>query len=332
MLPDVILTLARSAPAGLFCRKQILKRGFDDPHILEWRRTGLIERVTCGWYRLADVVQPDDQCLVLPMEYTRHKHIQPRPVLSGRGGLAAYGVPGFPLPCARPAILLQHGGRIRVTDAPWRVLYADLTAVQVQDVGGLPVASPGRCIADLHLEGRGDQHLVEAVDAVRQHLRVPLTDLMAEWEGMRRHDGAAALRRLASTGTLDAESPMERQTLAGVFARFPPAPDAQVQITAHFRADFAFIFAALVLEFYGEAVHATTVDRDATRLAAFRGEGWDTFVITKSQLRRPAELADRVHTIRLEREALILAGRLRRPPLPAQPDRRSPLRTLLPLG
>jgi len=51
-----------------------------------------------------------------------------------------------------------------------------------------------------------------------------------------------------------------------------------------------------------------------------------------SMLNDPAGTADLVHGIRLERERLVKDGLIRRPELPRQQGRRTPLRTLVPLG
>jgi hypothetical protein len=330
VLPDEILALAARSPAGLFCRKQVLKRRFRDHHIAGWRAAHLIEQVAWGWYRVIEASPPPTQALHLPLEYTRYKRVDAATALTDHSGLAALGVPGFALPC-KATLLIEHHAQIRLRQAPWRTVHADFSTFRVLESGDFRVAEPGRCVADLHGRLRDPDAAVAAVDAVRAHLAVSDEELTGCWRRLGRHGGARALLRMADAGAFDGESPAERSLLA-TFARFPPAPDAQVWITPDFRADFAYVFAALVLEHYGEEWHAGRVDEDAVRIAVFRGEGWDAFITTKSLTRIPAALMATIHALRRERELAMLAGLLRRPSLPPQRGRRAPLRTLVPLG
>lgn len=330
MLPDAIVDLAARGPTGLFCRKQVLKLGFNDVAIKEWRIARLIERVAPGWYRLAGVVVPPLQCLYLPTAYLRFKTMTPRAIIGGYGALAGLGVPGFDLPC-RPSVMIQHGCRVRVTDPPWSISHAHLSEIPVVNHAGLRLAGPARSLADLHVEEVGMPDLIAAVDATRNHLRLTQSELIRAWEGMG-HPGAQVLLALAKKGVFDTESGGERRVLNQVFTNHPPVPDCQVQVTSRYRVDFAYIFAGLILEYYGEEVHANRVDRDGVRSHELRSLGWDCYVITKSMVHDPVGLAESVHTLRREREQAIIEGRIRRPPLPPQPERRLPLRTLVPLG
>ena len=97
------------------------------------------------------------------------------------------------------------------------------------------------------------------------------------------------------------------------------------------RVDFVFLSAALIIEYAGR-VHDGQVDRDATRIYALERLGYRVIVVTRSMLRDPAALVAHIHDVRLRRERMIAAGLLARPPLPPQPPRLTPLRTLTPLG
>lgn len=330
-LPEPILTLAAKDPAGLFCRKQVFKAGFTDWHIDHWRRTGLIVKDVPGWYRVAAAPLHPLHSLYLPMAYMELKHGAAKPRLSGDALPSILDPDQWPVP-EKPLVLIQRGTQVRVRNAPWEVRQADLRGEKILRLAKLRFATEARCLADMAATGMSVERLLAAADAVRNKLRVTTVELMEEWERMRHHPGARRMLKLTVDGLLDTESGGERRALEALFATNPPAPDCQVQVTPRRRADFAFVFSALILEYYGEAAHSGRVDADGMRQREVRAPGWDYYVITKSMLACADEVAGEIHELRRERELGMLEGRLRRPPLPPQPRRRTPLRTLVPLG
>ncbi|CAN5195232.1 hypothetical protein BH23ACT9_BH23ACT9_00110 [soil metagenome] len=328
MLPADLYEMA-NRDCGLLSRRELLRAGYNDEAIYLWRAAGFLEAVLPGHYRIVGAPVPAWQGVRSVSKYLEPK-VQPRhPVMTKRAGLAALEVPGFVLP-TRVTALIQRGSRVRIEGAPFDVIQTRLEVVDRLRVRDVWIAAPARLLADLALDAT-DLVLIDAVDAVRNHCRVTQMDLIRHWQSVV-HSGARRLLQMAALGVFDVESGGERNALQLLFADNPPAPDCQVQITDRYRADFAYIFAGLVLEYYGEAAHAGRVDADGLRIGGVRLPGWDAFVLTKSMMRSPGPLGEQIHELRREREAAMLAGILRRPALPRQPDRRVPLRTLVPLG
>ncbi|HUG83474.1 MAG TPA: hypothetical protein VMM13_02870 [Euzebya sp.] len=328
MLPDAIHEMARRS-CGVLDRGEMLRRGYGDEAIFQWRLRGLIETLLPGRYRIVGAPVPPIQCLEVVARYLADKRSAVPPLLTGRGALGALDGPGFELP-TRASALIQRGTRVRIAGNPFDAIQTRLELVDSLRVRGLHLATPPRLLVDL-AEHLTDAELIDAVDAVRNHLRLTQVELITAWRRIR-HPQARRLLRLADAGAFDTESGGERRVLQLLFAEYPPMPDCQVQITSAYRADFAFIFAALILEYYGEEAHRGRVDADGVRVATMRRPGWDVFVITKSLTRDLRGLSEQIHELRREREAAMLEGRLRRPPLPRQPPRRMPLRTLAPSG
>lgn len=334
VLPDSIRLLSSRHPAGLFCRKQVFRAGHSDASITRWLQAELITRLAPGWYR-------DESCTRHPLErqhlvegYFAMSALDPRPVISGTAALECYGVLGPGMEATSPpTVLVPWGGRVRIRSMPFRAhQQRDLVDVPVRRISGLRVASPARALADMfRVEGRPLDDVVHAAYLAVNTLRLRPTNLLDDW-ARSADPGSARLVELARTGVLDVESPAEWTVLRDVFGRFPPAPDPQVQVTRRHRADFAYVFAALILEYQSERFHKGRVDEDGVRMADYRRSGWDALGITKSMVRDAAGTAELVHDLRLTREQMMLEGRLPRPQLPRQGPRRVPLRTLVPLG
>lgn len=330
MLPDSIYQLARRS-CGLLNRQALLRLGFGDEAIFHWRSAGLIETLLPGWYRIVAAPIPSTQCLEVVQRYLDATTSSLKPVLTKGAALGTLNVPGFELPTDDITVLIQRGTRVRIEGQPFEVIQTRLELVDTLRFRSLRLAVPPRALADLAPD-LTEADLISAVDAARNHLRLSQVELIEHWRSLRQHPGARLLLKLADAGAFDTESGGERTALQQLFDQHPPAPDCQVQITDAYRADFAYIFAGLILEYYGEKTHGGRVDVDAVRVGAMRRPGWDLFVVTKSMVRDGDRTVEQVHELRREREALMLEGRLRRPPLPRQPARRVPLRTMVPLG
>lgn len=340
VLPRPILDLALASPVGLIDSRSVLRAGYTSWDLTAWVDAGLLERIVLGWYRVAGHPVPPAQCLHLPLRYLERRQRNwtrepgswvPPAALTGAAATAAYGARTFPLPLD-PDVLVEQHRRVRVADPPFRVHHTDMRALRWRRLGDLVLADPARTLRDLAADPEvTDVQVRTTVDALVNLLRLRVVDLIAEWTRLGGR-GARRLLAMAASGTFDVESEGERVALATLFEEFPPAPDCQVWIAPDLRVDFVFVFAALILEYYGEEAHAGTVDRDGRRVWRLRRGHFDALIITKGMLRDRVELASYIHDVRRQRERDMLAGRIPRPPLPAQPGRRTPLRTLVPLG
>lgn len=350
VLPDSVLQLARRDPAGLVDSRALAAAGHGPAAVSRWVAAGLLERLAPGVLRVAGAPVPPTQCLHVPLRYLARSgsrqatasddHGPSRPaarpdagagdaLVTGGAALAAMAVPGFPLPC-RPLVLVQHGRRVRLRDAPFDVRQGDLARVTAERWQGVATVDPARALADLAGQSPlGDRPLRQAVYDVVNRLRIPVVDLVASWRGVR-HPGATRLRRMADEGVFEVESEGEWD-LFRLFRQHPPLPDCQVVVTGWIRVDFVFLFAGLVLEYLG-GVHDGRADEDATRVHAVERLGLEVMLVSRSMLRDGAALMAHVHERRRRREELMARGLLPRAPLPVQPPRLTPLRTLVPLG
>lgn len=329
MLPDHVLVAAARAPGGLLDLGELAVLGYGRRRVAEWAASGLLERVVRGLYRVAAAPVPAVQCLHLPVRcLARAGAPKGSALISGEAGLALRAVEGFTLPC-RPLVVIDRSRTVRLANPPFDVRYVRLERVPVERVQGLDTTDAAQAVADAALNSAvSDQRLRVAFDDLRSRGLVTLPDLVGRWQEVR-HVGAR--RMLAMAPALEHESEGERVCFGEVFRRVPPAPDSQVVLLGRLRVDFVFLFAALIVEYHG-AVHDGQADRDASRTYALERIGYRIVVVTRSMLRHPVDLAHHIHELRRERERLVLEGRLARPPLPAQPPRLTPLRTLVPLG
>lgn len=328
--PPEVLQLIRRSPGRVASTRQIGRLGPDRHAVAEWVRAGTLERLAPAWVRLPGDDAPH-QAGHLAVGYLQH-HRPGEPVVLTRRYALSTVVPDMPRP-AVPTVLVAAGRRVRVRREPWEVLQREgVDAVPVLTHHGLPVAEPAYALADEAADPRTtEDDLIATIYRVVNATRIPAVALVAAWSRMR-HPGASRLLDLTARGVMEHESPAELRLFRDVFAGHPPLPDCQVLLTPSIRVDFAYIFAALIVEYYGEDSHAGRVDEDGSRLFAVRDLGMESIIVTKSVARDPVGLRHHIHRTRREREDLMLRGLLRRPSLPRQPDRLTPLRTLLPGG
>lgn len=321
MLPSAVEGLTRRN-AGLIDLGEIRRLGFDRRRAAEWVTAGWLERVVPGVYRKPGAAPPE-QCLHIPLRYLHRDE----PVLTATGALAWFGTEGFELPCV-PTVLVPRTRQLRLASAPFTIQRTALDLVPRWAFRGLHVAAPARALADAALiPSTGDKALRVAVDHVRQRFGLHATQLVQEWQGIR-HRGARRLLAMAAEGVFEQESEGERDAFQTVFRPHPPVPDCQVVLAGGVRVDFAFLFAALVIEYLG-AVHNRQVDRDTRRTYGLERHGLRVIAMTKSMLRDADGLAAHIHGIRRHRERLMRQGLLRPPPLPAPGPRLTPLRTVM---
>lgn len=319
-LPPDVDALLR-AGHGLVTRPHLLRAGFPDPRIRAWRRDGLLEAVVpgAGLYRDPGAPVPPEQCAAVPLRYLGERAPEVR--ISGQAALALHGLEGFTLPC-RPLVLVHGDRRVRLPGAPFDVRRADVASGDRRTVRGLATVGVERALADTGLDDRvPDVRLRVGFDSARRLglTRVSrLSERLAVLPG--RHGGAQRLRAMRDSGLLDLESEGERDVWLRVFLPWPPLPSRQVWILPHVRVDFVFLRAALVLEYLGR-VHLEQWEADTARTWDIREAGYEILPITAGMAEDPEHVARRMHRIRLEREALADAGRLRVAPLPPQPER-----------
>jgi very-short-patch-repair endonuclease len=329
VLPDFIADAFRTAPGGVLTMRQLRRLGVADRWVLALAEEGDVERLMHGCY--ADPAQdvPADRPLHLAVAYLsqrRPAHRRPE-VISGTAAIAHRCQPDLGYP-ARVLVLSEQERRPRKPRTAFRVVRTDLGAIDSEIVRRVAVAPVDRALEDAAgIERVSDERLRQAVYALKHRRLIDVVAAARTWHD-RDTAGARRLVRLAETGEFDHESPAERSVFQQLFTDFPPAPDCQVYLTPSIRVDAVFLSAALVLEYHGEDWHNGSVDADSTRAWALIALGYMVIAVTRSMRRDPAALAAQIHGIRREREHLIATGALRLPPLPPQPPRLTPLRTL----
>ncbi len=311
---------------------QLWLRGHHRLQVAEWSREGLAERLLHGVYRDPLGTVPCEQCLHLPLRYLemrRPSDCAPA-IASGHAVLAAMGTPGFELP-SPPLILVELRQRPRDNPSTHTIRRTDLAGVERIAWRGLDLTVAHRALADTALDVTvTDAVLRNALDHLRNTRQLLLHEAVEAWRSIP-HDGARRLLAMYDAGVFDFESDGERSAFEALFVDHPPAPDCQVVLVGNLRCDFAFLSAALTIEYVGK-VHDGRANEDSTRAFAIERIGHRTIRVSRSMIREPRPLMEHIHNLRREREHLISLGVLRRPPLPPQPPRRIPLRTLRPLG
>lgn len=323
---DDLASLARSQPGWLLPLRVLGRAGVDRFAAADLSRIGVLQRRLPGVYSVRGVSHPDMH-LHLPKVYLEGRRGDPRAGISGAHVLARLGVEVPSVP-ARPLVLIDRSRRVRLPDAPFHTRRVDMDAVDLLRIDGVWCADPVRALLDwAHQTAPGTPELRRAAQRVRNVMRLDPGEFVQRLPDAR-HPGVRRLAGLVSSGEIEFDSDGERWAFERLFRRFPPAPDRQVWL-GRYRVDFAYIAAALVLEYHGEAAHADRVDEDALRTFELERDGWRVLILTRSMVRRPSAVARHIHDLRRRRERDIAAGRLRRPLLPPQPRRVTPLRTAL---
>lgn len=332
-IPASALAVFHAAPGGVVTTRDLGRVGHHRFEVASWAAAGLTKRLLHGAYRLAEAPVPPDQCLHLPLRYLGQR--TPRdfrtPAITGVGGLAAYDCGPFELP-VHPLVLVDPRCRVRRSELPFSVRRTASDDGEDRVAMAVRVAEPARALADAALlRDVPDEALRQAIDDVRN------VRLTTSWEIARRlpevnHAGSRRLLAMVADGVLDQESDGERLAYNRLFVDHPPVPDCQVVVLRSFRVDFVYVSAGLVVEYYGRDAHRDRVERDATRVMALEQSGYRVIVVTHSMLRDAAGLSHHIHSIRRQREQQIHHGEIRIPPLPLQPPRLTPLRTLHPFG
>ncbi len=336
-MPTPLRLAARDCPFGMFTLADAERRGVDRFRVARACRKDLLVRLAPGLYRIADQPPHRLQAFAVPQRYLdglRARSARPamRAVLTGIGALAVQ--PGFTSepddlqlePSPRVAVGLHR--RVRLSRPPFEVHRCCWDRVVVTEVGGgLRAVEPARALADLTQWVRRDHDVVSLVDRARNQLFLTTPDLVDRWRWIET-DGAARLIRLERSGVLEQESHGERRAHRLLFEGTGPLPDCQVRVLDTYRADFVFVSAGLIIEYFGKAVHRDRFEADLTRRIALEQAGWRVITIIAWMLRDHESLAAHIHEVRRTRERLIARGALPRPRLPMQPPRMRPLTTL----
>lgn len=300
-----------------------------------WAEQGLLDPVARGVYRRAGTApSPTDAIDAALLSLDGHlASAKGRGLVTGAANLGLRGVEGFPLPSERVVLVVPRGRRVRRTKTSFEVVERTLIPGDEDRVRGRPATSGPLALADAaDDQGLGERALRIASYHLVQQRELAPPIAVPRWRQLRGHAGARRLCALYDAGDLDVESEGEHDALLMLFRPHPPAPDCQVTVVEPFRADFAYVYAAMTIEYLGD-VHRAQLSEDATRRLAHQAAGYATVEITAAMLRDdPAAVANQIHELRRQREALTRRGLLPRAPLPDQVPRRLPLGTVRPLG
>ncbi|WP_370325618.1 type IV toxin-antitoxin system AbiEi family antitoxin domain-containing protein [Euzebya sp.] len=329
MIEHQLVALAASQPFGLITLSAAEKVGIDRFAVAAACRRGVLERLAPGLYRLADGPCSRLQELAVPQIYLdglRGRNARPAmpAALTDAPGLELRGIP---VPEERPRVAVNRDRRVRLDDPPFDVVRTTWDRVEVGVVDELRVLGPAECLADRAGRDLPDATVRTAVDATRSHLRLDVPSLVDRWAALDSH-GASRLLAMEAAGDFDCESEGERRAFDLLFRGRGPLPDCQVVVHEGFRADFVFLSAALIIEYFGREWHQARFVADSTRRLALQVPGYMVITVVHQMLREADEVSAFIHRTRRHRHNLIARGALVRPPLPPQPVRRRPLRTL----
>lgn len=316
-------------PGRLVSRARLVELGYGSAAIARWVAAGLLDVLLPGQFRVAGDARPPWQAVLGAWGYLTEHHPGSAVRLTGQAALKAAGI-DVDLPSI-PTFLVAHGRRVRLSDQPFSTIQRrDLQTWSGVTRMGMVLQPCHLAVVDLLYERSvTDAQLRNLLYEIINQTRTTPAAMVQGWQRFRPQQ-VSRLLTLVADGSLQHESPAERSTFLDLFTDHPPAPDCQVWMAPNIRVDFVYLFAALVLEYHGEDAHRDRVDEDATRAYSLAQLGVESLIITKSMTHDRGGLASHIHDRRRHREQLFLQGRLPRPPLPAQPDRLVPLRTLYP--
>lgn len=163
-------------------------------------------------------------------------------------------------------------------------------------------------------------------DRARNGLQLEVPTLCDRWRQLDT-PGARRFLDLERRGVLEQESDGEREAFRLLFAGRWPVPDCQVVVLGALRADFVFISAGVIVEYFGKATHKDRFVADLTRLHALQAAGFIVIVVVAGMLREATQLSNYIYRQVQVREDLIARGAIPRPVLPLQPRRMRPLTT-----
>jgi predicted transcriptional regulator of viral defense system len=162
---------------GYFTAAQAKAAGVHQVRLVQLHKSGDLERVSRGVYRLARYpVSPLGQYMEAAL-WPQVRRPAERGVISHASALALYG-----LSDASPTkvhLTLPAGARVRRAVPRHLVVhYTDLPPEDVQEVEGIPVTTPERTIRDVHADHLGRALVRQAIDDGRRtgHLTLDQAD------------------------------------------------------------------------------------------------------------------------------------------------------------
>lgn len=329
-----IVELAARRPAGIMTNRELNRVGASSHTITQLVRAGSLERVQLGLYRLGGAPGHPRLDLHIAQAYLERRqgnctsHLRddrPGFALSGGAALQAFGVQDVHAPTV--VALIDQSRRVRLGDAPFEVVRADLSSVGWERQRGLTLAEPARCAGDHSAGDVPDERVRAVVDRLRWRGELEIVQAGRDWAGWQ-GTGFRRLRSMLLAGVFEQESEGERRLFNGVLRGRVLLPDCQVWLSPSIRVDMGYLDCGLVLEYYGKDAHAGRVDEDAVRIFQIRQLDAEVLVVTTSMLADPDGLAAHVGQTRSRLLEAIDRGVRPPPPRPLDRPRLTPFRTL----
>lgn len=192
-----------------------------------------------------------------------------------------------------------------------RDLHLDVPRIMLHRTRFLP-PYVGRCVSvEAAFVGAGCQvtllQLVMIGDWLLRDGHTSVEKLAGEIVALRRRPGAAKARKALSLLRVGSESPKESQTRAVIVRAGLPEPELNVDLrdAAGFigRVDMLFRAFRVVVEYEGRQ-HADSIGQwntDLIRYERLMRAGYTVIRVTQEMIRRPRELARRIHAALVER-------------------------------
>ncbi len=313
---------------GLRGRARLLADGFTDLEIRAARATGALTRLYRGVYAVSgETDRPVDLLRIVGVAAR-----SPSLVVSHTSAAVLHGLPLWLVDISRVHLTRNNrGGSART---PGRTVHtAVLGSHEVQMVGGVPVTTVARTLADL-ARCSGFETAVIAADYALHRQLVSPTDLTRALVDGRHRPGNTAARRALVFADGRAESPGESRTRVLLHRLGLPPPSLQVEVFDRHgiwvgRTDLGYEEDGALIEFDGRVKYqkllragesaSDAVVAEKKREDCLRSVGLSVLRIVWSELAAPALIGERVLETRRQGRALLssgaLTGRLR--PRPA---------------
>lgn len=324
--------LANACPFGLVTLSDAARVGISRFVVAEAARRGVLERLAPGLYREAGVPPPPWQNLAVAQRYLdglRAWNARPTmpSAISGMGCLQVLGA-RITATEPRPLAAVPLHRRLRLTDPPFQVSRVCWDRTRVRESHRLRTVDPAHALADYCARTRDRPAAVRSVvDQARYDLSLTVPSLCQRWRELGIL-GAQRLLAMEREGVFEQESEGERAAYNALFAKHRHRPDCQVVVLGSFRADFVFLSAGLIIEYFGHEAHRDRFLADMTRLHALQAAGYLVIAVVGPMLREAAALSEHIYAQLRLRHRLIARGVITRPSLPMQPERMRPLQTL----
>ena len=219
------------APVGsLYQRRALLAAGFTDHELRRLRRDGELSRIRRGAYLASSLPRyHEDQHRLLV--YAAKTELAANAVISHASAAVMHGLPTWAVTLRRVRITRakRSGGRrhplVHMCTAP-------LQPDEVVDVGGLPVTSIARTIADLARTASFESAVI-AADAALARFLVTREELAAATARAKGGPGVPRARRVVSFADGRGESVGESRSSPAIAMAGLPDPTQQWELHAH---------------------------------------------------------------------------------------------------